>query len=116
MTVSIGHAAIGVVGAGTMGAGIAQVAAVAGRRVLITDAVPGAAERAVTGIRDRVKAQVAKGRLSVDPDALDLTAAAVSSSGMILATARALAAMPGMPGQSVPKIIRFVSLVQFCLA
>ena len=40
---------IGVVGAGTMGAGIAQVAAVAGRRVLIADAVPGAAERAVAG-------------------------------------------------------------------
>ncbi|MGH3245047.1 MAG: 3-hydroxyacyl-CoA dehydrogenase NAD-binding domain-containing protein, partial [Trebonia sp.] len=70
MTVSIG-----VVGAGTMGAGIAQVAAVAGRRVLITDAVPGAAARAVAGIRDRVRAQVAKGRLRVDPDALDLIAA-----------------------------------------
>jgi 3-hydroxybutyryl-CoA dehydrogenase len=66
---------IGVVGAGTMGAGIAQVAAVAGRKVLIADAVPGAAARAVDGIRDRVKAQVARGRLTVDPDALDLTAA-----------------------------------------
>src|SRR5580658_11339961 len=65
---------VGVVGAGTMGAGIAQVAATAGRRVLIADAVPGAAARAVAAIRDRVKAQVAKGRLSVDPDALDLTA------------------------------------------
>jgi 3-hydroxybutyryl-CoA dehydrogenase len=65
---------VGVVGAGTMGAGIAQVAAVAGRRVLIADAVPGAAERAVAAIRDRVKAQVAKGRLSVDPEGLDLTA------------------------------------------
>jgi 3-hydroxybutyryl-CoA dehydrogenase len=74
MTGSIGPVSIGVVGAGTMGAGIAQVAAVAGRRVLIADMVPGAAERAVTGIRDRVKAQVAKGRLSVDPGALDLTA------------------------------------------
>jgi 3-hydroxybutyryl-CoA dehydrogenase len=65
---------VGVVGAGTMGAGIAQVAAVAGRRVLIADAVPGAAERAVGAIRDRVKAQVAKGRLTVDPDELDLSA------------------------------------------
>jgi 3-hydroxybutyryl-CoA dehydrogenase len=74
MTVSMGTGPIGIVGAGAMGAGIAQVAAVAGRRVLITDAVPGAAERAVAGIRDRVKAQVAKGRLSVDPDALDVTA------------------------------------------
>jgi len=67
--------AVGVVGAGTMGAGIAQVAAVAGHPVLIADAVPGAAERAVAAIRDRVKAQVAKGRLNADPDALDLSAA-----------------------------------------
>jgi 3-hydroxybutyryl-CoA dehydrogenase len=69
------NGSIGIVGAGTMGAGIAQVAAVAGHRVLIADAVPAAADRAVAGIRDRVKAQVAKGRLSVDPDALDLIAA-----------------------------------------
>src|SRR6201996_4163756 len=68
------HGPVGVVGAGTMGAGIAQVAAVAGRRVLIADAVPGAASRAVDVIRDRVKAQVAKRRLTVDPDALDLAA------------------------------------------
>jgi 3-hydroxybutyryl-CoA dehydrogenase len=65
---------VGVVGAGTMGAGIAQVAAVTGRRVLLTDAVPGAAERAIGHIRDRVKAAVAKGRLEADPDALDLSA------------------------------------------
>jgi len=57
-----------------MGAGIAQVAAVAGRHVLIADVVPGAAERAVAAVRDRVKAQVAKGRLSVEEDTLDLTA------------------------------------------
>jgi 3-hydroxybutyryl-CoA dehydrogenase len=57
-----------------MGAGIAQIAAVAGRKVLIADAAPGAAARAVDAIRDRVKAQVARGRLTVDPDALDLTA------------------------------------------
>ncbi|HEY1818540.1 MAG TPA: 3-hydroxyacyl-CoA dehydrogenase [Trebonia sp.] len=74
MTGSIGAGSVGVVGAGTMGAGIAQVAAVAGRRVLIADAVPGAASRAVERIRDRVKAQVAKGRLTVDPDTLDLAA------------------------------------------
>jgi 3-hydroxybutyryl-CoA dehydrogenase len=58
-----------------MGAGIAQVAAVAGRRVLIADTVPGAAARAVDGIRDRVAAQVARGRLTVDPAALNLAAA-----------------------------------------
>ena len=69
---------VGVVGAGTMGAGIAQVAAVAGRRVLLADAVPGAAERAIAKIRDRVKAQVEKGRLDADPAALDLTAVEIA--------------------------------------
>jgi 3-hydroxybutyryl-CoA dehydrogenase len=57
-----------------MGAGIAQVAAVAGRRVLVADAVPGAAGRAITKLRDLVKSQVAKGRLDIDPDTLDLCA------------------------------------------
>ncbi len=67
-------APIGVVGAGTMGAGIAQVAAVAGHRVLLLDAAGGAAGRAVTRIRDQVKTLVAKGRLEVDADGLDITA------------------------------------------
>src|ERR1022692_2568254 len=65
---------VGIVGAGTMGAGIAQVAAVAGHRVLLADAVPGAAGRGVAAIRDRVKTQVARGRLDANPDALDLEA------------------------------------------
>ena len=69
---------IGVIGAGTMGAGIAQVAAIAGHRVLLADAVDGAASRAVDRIRERVKSQVAKGRLDVDPDALDITATEIS--------------------------------------
>jgi 3-hydroxybutyryl-CoA dehydrogenase len=64
---------VGVVGAGTMGAGIAQVAVVAGHPVRIADAVPGAAARAVEVIRDRIRTQVAKGRYNVDPDAVDLT-------------------------------------------
>lgn len=71
-------APVGVIGAGTMGAGIAQVAAVAGRRVLLADAAPGAAERAIEKIRDRVKRQVEKGRLTVDPDSLVITATEVA--------------------------------------
>jgi 3-hydroxybutyryl-CoA dehydrogenase len=39
---------VGVVGAGTMGCGIAQVAAAAGHPVLLYDAAAGAAERAVS--------------------------------------------------------------------
>jgi len=72
---------VGVIGAGTMGAGIAQVAALAGHRVLVADAVDGAAGRAVDRIRERVKVQVAKGRLDADPDALDITATEVSEMG-----------------------------------
>jgi 3-hydroxybutyryl-CoA dehydrogenase len=67
-------APIAVIGAGTMGAGIAQVAAVAGHPVLVYDAVPGTAERAVGGVRMRVAALVAKGRLDVDPARLRLDA------------------------------------------
>ena len=51
----IGRSApVAVVGAGTMGAGIAQVAAVAGHPVIVYDAAEGAAGRAVTAVRDRV--------------------------------------------------------------
>lgn len=69
---------VGVVGAGTMGAGIAQVAAVAGHPVVLFDAVPGAAERAVTGIRDRVRSLVDKGKLTIEPGDLTLVAAATT--------------------------------------
>lgn len=71
------EAPVGVVGAGTMGAGIAQAAAVAGRRVLLADAAPGAAERAVDAIRERVKSAVAKGRVTADPDTLLITATSI---------------------------------------
>jgi 3-hydroxybutyryl-CoA dehydrogenase len=65
---------VGIVGAGTMGSGIAEVAAVAGRKVLVHDAADGVADRAVRRLRDRVKSLAAAGRLHVDPDALDVSA------------------------------------------
>jgi 3-hydroxybutyryl-CoA dehydrogenase len=61
---------VGIVGAGTMGAGIAQVAAVAGHPVCLYDAVPGAAEEAIAAIRVRLARLTEKGR--IDPQlALD---------------------------------------------
>jgi 3-hydroxybutyryl-CoA dehydrogenase len=64
MTVTgIGRGPVAVVGAGTMGAGIAQVAAVAGHPVIVYDAVEGVAARAADAIRDRVARLVEKGRL-----------------------------------------------------
>jgi 3-hydroxybutyryl-CoA dehydrogenase len=68
-------APIAVIGAGTMGAGIAQVAAVAGHPVLVYDTAPGAAERAVSAVRTRIASSVAKGRLDLDPARLRLDVA-----------------------------------------
>jgi 3-hydroxybutyryl-CoA dehydrogenase len=56
-------AAVGVVGAGAMGSGIAQVAAAAGHPVRIFDTQPGAADRAAAAIAVAFEQQVAKGRL-----------------------------------------------------
>jgi 3-hydroxybutyryl-CoA dehydrogenase len=57
---------VGVVGAGTMGAGIAQLAATAGARTLLHDPVPEALERGIQSIRKRLERAAERGRL--DPD------------------------------------------------
>lgn len=53
---------VGVMGAGAMGSGIAQVAATAGHRVVVTDLRPDALERAREGLRQAMEREVAKGR------------------------------------------------------
>ncbi len=62
MTAIPGEATVAVVGAGTMGAGIAQLAAGAGHRVLLFDSRPGAVEAAIAGIAERLESSVARGR------------------------------------------------------
>jgi len=57
---------IGVVGAGAMGAGIAQVAAAAGHRVVLADAFPGSLARARAGHAKAVQRDVEKGRRSAE--------------------------------------------------
>ncbi len=59
-------ATVGVIGAGTMGAGIAQVAARAGHRVRLFDADARAVERARAAIEHDLRALVARGRLDSD--------------------------------------------------
>ena len=54
---------VGVVGAGAMGRGIAQVAAAAGHRVLLSDADAGVVDRARETIRSGLARDVAKGRI-----------------------------------------------------
>jgi 3-hydroxybutyryl-CoA dehydrogenase len=62
---------IGVLGAGTMGAGIAQLAAVAGARVLVHDPVAEAVERGIGSARAGLAKGAEKGRWApVDPSRL----------------------------------------------
>jgi len=81
---------VAVIGAGTMGAGIALVAARAGHRVRLHDAVPGAAERGLAGIAALLDRDVAKGRLAVDGRAAVL--------GRILAAPTIESLAPSLPG------------------
>ena len=57
---------IGVVGAGQMGAGIAQVAAATGRDVILQDISPEFVERGMATIRGSLNRFVAKGKLPAD--------------------------------------------------
>lgn len=64
-------AIVGVVGAGTMGAGIAHVAAAAGHSVLLFDARKGAAHEACERITAQLQSGAKKGRLSaLDAEAI----------------------------------------------
>ena len=58
--------AVGVVGSGTMGAGVAEVAARAGHDVVLCSRSRSSAEDAVAGIAAGLDRQVGKGRLTND--------------------------------------------------
>ena len=60
------NSVIGVIGAGTMGAGIAQVAAKAGHPVLLFDAMEGAAQKGLDGIAKGLGRLVEKGKMTQD--------------------------------------------------
>ena len=57
---------IGVVGAGTMGSGIAQVAATAGIPTVLVDVAPAALERGLTTIGKSLERLAAKGKLTAE--------------------------------------------------
>jgi 3-hydroxybutyryl-CoA dehydrogenase len=75
---------VAVVGAGAMGAGIAQVAAVAGHAVRLLDNRPGAAAQAVAGIRAQLARLADKGKLTPEAAqaAADRLSAVESSAGL----------------------------------
>ena len=57
---------VGVIGAGAMGTGIAQVAAAAGHQVVLGDVAQGASQRAQANIARIMEREVQKGRMSRD--------------------------------------------------
>jgi len=61
---------VAVIGAGTMGNGIAEVFAVAGYAVRLYDAAGAALERGLQAIAERVKKRAERGRLAEDPAAV----------------------------------------------
>ena len=75
---------IGVVGAGQMGADIAHVAALAGKRVVLVDVTPDLAGKGLRGIEKNLSRQVEKGKVSaLDRDAaLARIAATADLSGL----------------------------------
>ena len=80
---------IGVIGAGAMGRGIAQVAASAGHHVVLGDAQAGAVDRAVENIRSSLARDVAKGR--VDESAAERTLERISNGDDVAGGLRAYA-------------------------
>jgi len=81
-----GVAIVGVVGAGTMGHGIAQVAAQAGYAVRLADALPGAAERGVARVRRNLDGAVERGKAT--PAERDDALARISVAADVDAAAR----------------------------
>jgi 3-hydroxybutyryl-CoA dehydrogenase len=71
---------IGIVGAGTMGAGIAQLAATSGIRVRLFDAMPDVARKAIDRIPPILARAVEKGALSQDDSARAMGNLAVANS------------------------------------
>lgn len=65
MTTSLSNALVGVLGTGTMGAGIAEVAARHGHRVLLFDGTADQVATAMTRIAERLMHEVSKQRISV---------------------------------------------------
>ena len=80
-------ATIAVIGAGTMGAGIALVAARAGHNVLLHDSDPTAIERGVAGLRKSLDGLVDKGRMTAEDRDAQLARIAPASDLAALAPA-----------------------------
>ena len=77
---------VGVIGAGQMGSGIAQVMAQAGYAVRLHDVAPGAVERAIAQIGDNFDRQISKGKADAATKATTLGVGALLLASVIFFT------------------------------
>ncbi|MEK7245383.1 MAG: 3-hydroxyacyl-CoA dehydrogenase NAD-binding domain-containing protein, partial [Pseudomonadota bacterium] len=101
-------AVVGIVGAGTMGAGIAEVAAAAGHPVLLFDAVSGAAEEAKGRIAGSLAARATRGNISSSE--ADAAAARVTSVRALAALAPSALVIEATPEDAAAKRELFIAL------
>jgi 3-hydroxybutyryl-CoA dehydrogenase len=88
---------IAVIGAGTMGRGIAQSAALAGYRVVLVDADAGALDRGILSIRDMLATLVEKGK--VEAEKRDAALALLTTAGTLAEGAKEA----GLAVEAVPE-------------
>ena len=80
-------ARVGVIGAGQMGAGIAHVAALAGKDVVLADVSAAYVEKGIAGIRKNLGRQVEKGKVAAE--AAEAALARITAAGDVAAFADA---------------------------
>lgn len=89
---------IAVIGAGTMGAGIAQASALAGYRVVLYDIGEDVLHKAVTGIQASIDQGVARGKIAAE-------AAQAAKAALALTTSLTEAAQADLVIEAAPEII-----------
>ena len=102
---------IAVIGAGTMGRGIAQILAQANREVLLYDADPRTCEQGLARIADRLRQQTAKGRLA--PIASQAAIAALRGIDQLATVSAADMVVEAVPERLALKCAVFAQLGQF---
>ena len=101
---------VGVVGAGAMGRGIAQIAAQAGSRVLLFDNSPTACEKAIAAVHEQWDKLAAKGRLTpeqvqANKSHLQIAAALDEAVGVLEKAARATLDKAGLTEADIDWLI-----------
>jgi 3-hydroxybutyryl-CoA dehydrogenase len=109
---AVAPASVAVIGAGTMGAGIAQVFAQAGYPVVVHDVSAGARERALAGVTSSLERFVARG--TIDAAARDAALARLTWTDQLDACSRADLIVEAIVEDPAAKRALFASLDTVC--